>query len=141
MIIGVTFQESGQIINTASVSSNEMDPDVSNNKASETTDVLESQTAVVLDANLAVRTVVTGLRNGKRVFVLSCRSRPVSRRCWRGEISADSGKLFRRRQLFHKCRKAPALSQPGQPWPSRARVASQDSKPCDAMGWLGSLHS
>jgi uncharacterized repeat protein (TIGR01451 family) len=141
VIIVVTPQTPGQITNTASVSGNETDPDLSNNTASETTDVLESQTPVVLDVNIAVRTVVTGLRNGKRVFVVSCRSRPVSRRCWRGEISADSGKLFRRRQLFHKGRKAPALSQPGQTWPSRAREASQDSKPCDAMGWLGSLHS
>ncbi|MBA3515497.1 MAG: PQQ-dependent sugar dehydrogenase [Pyrinomonadaceae bacterium] len=34
---------------------------MSNNTASETTDVVESQTPVVLDANLDVRTIVTGL--------------------------------------------------------------------------------
>lgn len=61
VIIVVTPQAPGQITNTASVSGNEMDPDTSNNTASETTDVIESQTPIVLDANLDVRTVVTGL--------------------------------------------------------------------------------
>ncbi|MDQ3668516.1 MAG: PQQ-dependent sugar dehydrogenase [Acidobacteriota bacterium] len=61
VIIVVTPQAPGQLTNTASVSGNELDPDMSNNTASETTDVVESQTPVVLDANLDVRTVVTGL--------------------------------------------------------------------------------
>ncbi len=60
--IAVTPQSTGQLINTASVSATELDPDTSDNSSTITTTVTNQATGPsMLDPNLSVKTVVTGL--------------------------------------------------------------------------------